>query len=40
MTFAFPKKTRVNTLVLREAGSHIRHFALECWERRRMAPLL
>ena len=32
MTFAFPKKTRVNTLVLREAGSHIRHFALECWK--------
>ena len=32
MTFAFPKKTRVYTLVLREAGSHIRHFALECWK--------
>ena len=32
MTFAFPETTRVNTLVLREAGSHIRHFALECWK--------
>lgn len=32
MTFAFPECTRVNTLVLREAGSHIRHFALECWQ--------
>lgn len=32
IVFTFTQETRVNTLVLREAGSHIRRFALECWK--------
>ena len=32
IVFTFAQKTRVNTLVLREAGSHIRRFVLECWQ--------